>query len=61
MDNKDVHSIIEEINNTENTVIRILKDTVIDYRKICKKLTIASSISIIINFIFILYHIFSIV
>ncbi len=60
-DNTNINNVLEEIQTSENIAIHVLKDTVIDYRRYCKRLIIAASISIILNLIFILYYIFSIV
>lgn len=61
MDNRDINNLLNEIINSDSVAIQILRDTVIDYRRICQKLIIVSSISMLLNLIFILYCIFSIV
>lgn len=61
MDNRNINNLLNEIINSDSIAIQLLRDTVIDYRKICKRLIIVSSISVLLNLISILYCIFSIV
>ena len=58
MENKNINNVLNEIINSDNIAIRILRDTVGDYRKLCKKLIITNIIFGIlcvmlgVNFIF---------
>ena len=61
MDNRDINNLLNEIINSDSIAIQLLRDTVIDYRKICQRLIIVFSISVLLNLISILYCIFSIV
>lgn len=60
MNDENINKIINEIETTENITIHILKDTVIDYRRTCRKLTITTIILSILTIVLGAYFIFSI-
>lgn len=58
MNSENINKVIKEIETTESIAIRLLRDTIVDYRRTCRKLIIATTILSIttivlgVNFIF---------